>query len=70
MCIIIDSMDKQKIAWPRWPFDRVPKKLETLDRPKLVVTAAMAHGYCSTLYFADETVSHGSDAFCEVLSQP
>jgi len=69
LCIIIDSMD-QKNAWPRWPFDRVPKRLETLDRPKLVVTAAMAHGYCSTLYFADETVSHGSDAFCEVLSQP
>ena len=67
LCIIIDSMDKSKFAWPRWQFDRVPKRLETLNRPRMVLTAAIAHGYCARLHFADETVSHGSSAFCEIL---
>ena len=68
--IIIDSMDKSKFAWPRWPFDRVPERLDGMNRPRLVLTAALAHGYCATLHFADEAVSHGSDAFCEVLCGP
>ena len=67
LCIIIDSMDKSKFAWPRWSFDRVPKRLEALDRPRMVLTAALAHGYCGTMHVADELLTHGSDAFCEVL---
>ena len=39
-------------------------------RPKLVVTAAMAHGYCIDFYVAeDEDMFHGASAFCEVLSR-
>lgn len=63
-------MDKSKFAWPRWEFDRVPKRLEGINRPRMVLTGALAHGYCATLHFADELVSHGSDAFCEVLHGP
>lgn len=70
LCIIIDSMDKTKFAWPRWAFDRVPKSLEGIRRPRMVLTAAIAHGYCTTLFFADEIVNHGSSAFCEVLPTP
>ena len=70
LCIIIDSMDKAKFAWPRWSVDRVPKGLEGFHRPRMVLTAAIAHGYCTTLYFADEIQSHGADAFCEVLPAP
>ena len=69
LCIIIDSMDRTKFAWPRWPFSKTPKFLEGIARPRLVVTAALAHGYCTSIFVAEEKVSHGSDAFCEVLAQ-
>ena len=68
LCIIIDTVDKAKFAWPRWGYGRVSKKMENLHRPRTVLTAAMAHGYGTYLFMADEIQSHGSDAFCEVLS--
>ena len=67
LCITIDSMDKAKFAWPRWPFGRVSKNLDGLVRPRTVLTAAVVHGWCTMLYVADEVQNHGSDAFCEVL---
>ena len=67
LTIIIDSMDKAKFAWPRWDFKRAPKEVEHLNRPRLVLTAALAHGWSTTLYWADESVTHGADAFVEVL---
>lgn len=69
LCIIIDSMDRTKFAWPRWPFSKMPKYLEGVARPRLVLTAALAHGYCTSIFVAEEKVSHGGDAFCEVLAQ-
>ncbi len=67
LCVIIDSPDKTHFAWPRWPWARLPKSLDGLIRPRLAVTGVLAHGYLGALHFADENVSHGSDAFCEVL---
>jgi hypothetical protein len=69
LTVIIDSMDKAKFAWPQYPWGTVDKTLEKYRRPRLVVTAAMAHGYCTQIYIADENVSHGSSAFCDVLSR-
>lgn len=68
--IILDSMDRAKFAWPRWPFRKVPKNLETIHRPRLVLAAAIAHGFTTCLYVAQENVSHGADAFLEILSRP
>ena len=45
LTIIIDSMDKAKFAWPQYPWHRVDKQLEHLRRPRLIFTAAIAHGY-------------------------
>jgi hypothetical protein len=45
----------------------LPKTLDGLIRPRLSVTGVLCHGYLGALHFADENVSHGSDAFCEVL---
>ena len=69
LTIIIDSMDKAKLAWPQWPWGTVDKTLERFRRPRVVLTAAMAHGYGTFLFVADEDLSHGSDAFCDVLAR-
>ena len=69
LVIIIDSMDKAKFAWPRWPWPRCPKELQNSPRPRMVFTAAIAHGYCTCFFMASERINHGSDAFCEVLSR-
>lgn len=67
LVVIIDSMDKNKFALPRYPFAEKPKELEHFNRPKLVCTAALAHGWATCVYLADDDISHGADAFCEVL---
>lgn len=51
--VIIDSMDKAKLAWPQYAF-RKPKCLDRWARPRLVVTGAIAHGYCTNLYLTDD----------------
>lgn len=67
LTIIIDSMDKAKFAWPRWEYRRQPKELEHLVRPRMVLTAALAHGWTTGLFWSDESMPHGADAFLEVL---
>ena len=69
LCIITDSMDKAKSAWPQWGF-RTPKTLDSFRRPKLVITASVAHGFAGCLLLShDEQAPHGASAFCEVLSR-
>ena len=67
LVIIIDSMDKAKFAWPRYPWPRLPKDLEGLIRPRLSLTAAIAHGYVTNFFLASERVNHGPDCFLEQL---
>ena len=67
LCIIIDSMDKTKFAWPRYPFSRKSHELDSFVRPKMVLTAAIAHGWCANVLLAQDNLNHGADAFCEVL---
>ena len=44
LVIIIDSMDKTKFAWPRYPWPRISKDVGGIPRPRLIFTAAIAHG--------------------------
>ena len=67
LVIIIDSMDKAKFAWPRYPWARLPKNVEGLIRPRLSLTAAIAHGYVTNFFLASERVNHGPDCFLEQL---
>ena len=53
--IIIDSMDKSKLVWPQYAFQQ-PKSLAHLSRPRLVLTAAIAHGWTVEFVLADEEV--------------
>ena len=69
LCIIVDSMDKAKVAWPQYRF-RKPKCLDRLRRPRLVVTCAWAHGFCCDFYVShDEIQPHGASAFCEEITR-
>ena len=44
------------------------KDLAGFIRPKMVITGAIAHGYCTDFYITeDEEMFHGASAFCEVL---
>jgi hypothetical protein len=66
LCIIIDSMDKTKFAWPRFA-GRLPKSLHGRIRPTMTLTAAIAHGFLTSIYVQSQRVDHGADNFCEIL---
>ena len=66
LTIIIDSMDKIMLVWPQYAF-RQPKSLERLHRPRMVLTAAIAHGWTVEFSLTDDEVTpHGSSHFCGV----
>ena len=70
LTIIIDSMDKKKTVWPKWTFDRPSKEIEKLGaRPRVIVTAAMAHGHAILFFLQPEELTHGADGYCETLCQ-
>ena len=69
LTIMSDRMDKAKMAWPQWAF-RKPKAFDHCHRPRLVLTGAIAHGWCTDFYLShDGIVSHGCSMFCEILEQ-
>jgi hypothetical protein len=66
--IIIDSMDKKKCVWPKYSFMRKPHEIEGLKpRPRMTLTCGIAHGWVTGLFVGQEGLTHGSDAFLEVL---
>ena len=68
--IIIDSMDRKKAPWPKYDFNRRPHEIEQLKpRPRMTVTGGIAHGWCTAIFIAQETMSHGSNAYVEALCQ-
>ena len=67
LVIIIDSMDKVKTMYPKYRAHRKPAYLDGLPRPRSTLSAVLCHGWCSCIYTADEFLSHGASAFCEVL---
>ena len=67
LVIIIDSMDKVKTMYPKYRAHRKPAYLDGLVRPRSTLSAVLCHGWCTCIYTADEFLSHGASAFCEVL---
>ena len=66
LTIIIDSMDKKKLCGPNGGLTEI----EQLGaRPRVVVTAALAHGHVTAFFLAPDELTHGADAYCEVLCQ-
>jgi len=66
LCIIIDSLDKCKTAYPQWVTHRLPAYAQ-VRRPRSVLTAVICHGWCTCVYLADEEVNHGGNSFCELI---
>jgi len=67
VCIIIDSMGKWGSAWPKFNHDKIPHDLEKINRPTMILTAALAHGWCTGLYVSLEPFGHGSARALAVL---
>ena len=67
LVIIIDSMDKVKTSFPKYRTGRKPGYLDGLTRPRSTLSAVLCHGRCTCIYTADEFLSHGASAFCEIL---
>jgi len=53
-------MGKWGNAWPKFHHDKVPHELETLHRPTMILTGALAHGWTTGLYVSLEAYGHGS----------
>ena len=64
-----NDLHQAKFAWPRWPYERLSKELSSLNRPRTVLTAAIAHGWCTMLFMHNEFLNQGSDSWCEMLSR-
>ena len=47
-------MDKAKFAWPQYPWERVNKDMDSFHRPRLVLTAAIAHGFGTFIFIVDD----------------
>ena len=61
-------MDRKKAVWPKWDFKRRPHETEQLKpRPRMTVTGGTAHGWCTAIHIAQETLSHGSNAYVEAI---
>lgn len=67
LTIIIDSMDKAKLAIPRMNCARLPKAFDGLHRERVVCTCLWAHGWCTKCLINDEALPHGANAFAEAL---
>ena len=68
LCIIQDAMDKSKLAFPKWASGRMPKSMDGLSRPRLVLTGSIAHGHELGIFLtAEETGYGGANAFIEML---
>ena len=40
-----------------------------MHRPRAVVTATIAHGWCTSVFMADSRVNHGASAFIDIRCQ-
>lgn len=61
LTVIIDGMGKWGTAWPHLGQDKPSKELDNIVRPKLVITAALCHGWGTFLFGTSELENHGAE---------
>ena len=68
---IANAMDKAKWCYPEYhQKHRLPHELENFARPKMVLTAVLAHGWSTGVYVCDdETVQGGANMITELISR-
>ena len=67
LVIIIDSMDKVKTSFPKYCTGHQAAYVDGLAGPRLTLSTVLCHGWCTCIYSADEFLSQGGSAFCEIL---
>ena len=68
LVIIIDSINRKEAVWPKWDLNWRPHEVENLKpRPIMTVTGGIVHGRCAAIYIAQETMSHGNNAYVEAM---
>ena len=41
--------------------------VENLERPRVVLSAVLCHGWCSNVFLSDDSLHHGASSTCELL---
>ena len=67
LCIIIDSIDQAKFAWPRGRMFK-SKQFDSFHRPRLRITACVTHGHSANLYISHSDVQQSGSTTVEVLA--
>ena len=67
LCIIIDSIDQAKFAWPRGRMFK-SKQFDSFHRPRLHITACITHGHSANLYISHSDVQQSGSTTVEVLA--
>ena len=67
LSVMIDGFDKGKTVWPHYPWHKCPANLQGLCRPRLILTGALVHGWCTAMFYQDERLHHGASAHLEIL---
>ncbi|CAE7278860.1 unnamed protein product [Symbiodinium sp. CCMP2592] len=66
LSIIMDSVDQAKFAWPRSKVFR-SKQFDAFHRPRLHITAAIAHGHAVMVYVAHSDVTQAGATTVDML---
>eukprot|EP00439_Symbiodinium_sp_Y106_P064717 s3991_g10.t1 len=67
ICVVCDSIDQAKFAWPRAKF-LLSKQFDSFHRPRLHVTACLAHGYLANLFMSHSDVRQCGSTTVEILA--
>ena len=67
LSIVMDSIDQSKFAWPRGRIFR-SKQFDGFHRPRLHITACIAHGKAALVYVAHSDVSHSGSTTVDMLA--
>ena len=65
--VICDSIDQAKFMWPRAKF-LLSKQFDSFHRPRLHVTACLAHGYLANLFICHSDVRQCGSTTVEILA--
>ena len=67
ICMIIDSIDHQKLRWPR-ALCLQSKDFNNFVRPHLTCTGVLVHGYFSLLAVSEQWIPADSSRTCEIIA--
>ena len=67
ICLIIDSMDQAKFAYPRGTIFRT-KDLASMQRPRSHITGLLVHGFCTIFSVSGQDMPKDSNSMVELVA--